>query len=193
MDPVIAQKVAEWLERDERPLWGGRPAGGVLLHAGDVFLIPFSILWFGFAVFWEVGVVNSNAPPFFALFGAPFIVIGLYFVFGRFAWDAFRRARTVYAVTSRRVIILSEVWRGNIQFVDLRNLEQIRIRAARHGRGTLVLGQEPPWWASFGAWPGGRESVPTLEAIDGAKDVLDTIRRAQRGLREPGEMAPARS
>jgi hypothetical protein len=182
MDPTISQKIGPWLERDERLLWSGRPGRGIVFKAGDVFLIPFCVVWCGFVIFWHVGVYRSNAPLFFLLFGALFVVVGLYFVIGRFIWDAFRRARTVYAVTNRRIVIVSDVWRRELRSLELEGLSQIQFREGRDGRGTITFGDKMAWWAEFSTMPGTRPSAPEFEAIDHARAVMDTIREAQRRL-----------
>lgn len=88
----------------ERILWKGKPAKGNLFSAGDLFMIPFSILWCGFAVFWEVSAIRGGAPFFFYLFGAIFVCAGLYFVFGRFLWVAYLRKHTAYVITNKKII-----------------------------------------------------------------------------------------
>ena len=39
----------------ERVMWSGRPARGVMFTARDIFLVPFSVVWVGFAIFWTCG------------------------------------------------------------------------------------------------------------------------------------------
>ena len=41
----------------EQILWSGGPADGVLFFPRDALLIPFSVFWLGFAIFWESSVV----------------------------------------------------------------------------------------------------------------------------------------
>jgi hypothetical protein len=93
------------LRSGERLLWSGSPDPAVAFTRGDVFLIPFSILWAAFALFWEASVLSRPGPPvLFPIFGAVFVVFGLYFVIGRFFVKAWRKRRTTYAITDRRAI-----------------------------------------------------------------------------------------
>ena len=85
----------------------GKPDVWAFSMRGAWYLIPFSRLWGGFAIFWEVTVLSSGAGPFFALWGIPFVVIGLYLIFGRILVARREARRTYYAVTNRRVFILA--------------------------------------------------------------------------------------
>lgn len=77
MDANPTLVLSKELASGERLLWSGRPQQGVVVRRADLFLIPFSLLWCGFAVFWEATVLTSKAPLLFRLWGIPFVLVGL--------------------------------------------------------------------------------------------------------------------
>ena len=89
---------------DEQILWRGKPQPGHLLSGSDVFMIPFSIFWCGFAIFWTATTTRIGAPFFFPIFGLFFVCIGLYLVFGRFLLTAWLRKHTAYVITNKKII-----------------------------------------------------------------------------------------
>lgn len=113
------------LRPGERLLWAGEPDPTVRFTKADRFLIPFSVLWAGFSVFWEAGVLSSGGSPFFAVWGLPFVAMGFYITIGRFIWKARRKRQTTYVLTDRRAAILTNdgqlaetPWRGSLRQVS---------------------------------------------------------------------------
>ena len=104
--------------------WRGQPDPSSIFCAADLFMIPFSLMWGGFAIFWELTALGiagpeikpgHEPPAFFPLFGIPFVLIGLYVIMGRFFYKAYKKRNTYYAVTDRRVIVLYDGFRRNVQ------------------------------------------------------------------------------
>jgi hypothetical protein len=183
---LLPETLRRELAPAEKMLWFAQPRQGLVLRAVDAFLIPFSLLWGGFAIFWEVSVMVVGAPVFFPLFGAMFVVIGLYLILGRFFVDARQRTRTYYAVTNERVIIVSSLLSRSVKSIDLRTLGEMSLSERRDGSGTIVFGGTSPFdWMSGGmaGWPGiqGRQAS-RFELIPDVRLVYETIRGAQRSL-----------
>ena len=175
----------DYLLPGERLLWAGRPPRGVRLSAADAFIIPFSLLWSGFAVFWTLGAWWGGAPGLFVAFGFPFVAVGLYLIFGRFFHDAWRRGRTLYAVSSQRVLVL----RGDrLVGRDIGRLATLEIEQRGAGRGTIRFEPSPFPAESFA----GRSRVAVTSRDDGfyeieqPRTVYDLIRReADRHRADP--------
>jgi hypothetical protein len=167
----------------ERIVWSGCPARGVLFTARDWFLIPFSIFWCGFAIFWEATVLRSKAPGFFAFWGVPFIVVGLYLTVGRFGFDAWLRRCTQYAVTNRRIVIVRTGAFPKLTSVGLDRLPDLQLTERPDGSGTIRFGPSQPIWgtAAWGAWSPSTDPTPQFIGIENAQQVFDRIQRAARG------------
>ena len=166
------------LARDEQLLWSGVPRQGLIVSPQDTFLIPFSLLWAGFTVFWEVSVLASGGSRFFALWGIPFVAMGFYITIGRFFVDRRRRARTSYALTSHRIVIRS----GNsVQSLSLATLTDVSVTERSNRTGTLTFGAVPfPMSVLAGSgWPGVK-GPPMFEQIPEARRVFEQIRTAQQ-------------
>lgn len=176
--------LAPYLDPAEQLLWSGKPRGGLQLRAQDAFLIPLSLLWCGFAIFWETTVVLTGGPIFFVLWGIPFVCVGLFFVFGRFIADARLRAGTLYGITNERVLIVSGLFSRQIKSLQIRSLTDITLSQIADGSGTITFGSAP-FMGSFaypGAfWPGmSRYALPAFEFIENASEVYRVIRDVQR-------------
>jgi hypothetical protein len=176
-----SQIISPLLGRDERLLWSAQPRQGLILRSSDAFLIPFSLLWGGFAFFWEYSVVGSNAPILFRVWGIPFVVVGLYIIVGRFFVDAKRRAKSFYGLTSERIIIVSGLVSRTTKSLQLRTLSDVSLTESSSDVGTITFGPQGPWWAGAGGWPGAQRQIsPAFESIPAARVVYEKIRLAQK-------------
>lgn len=163
----------------ERLVWTGRPKSGVVLTARDVFLLPFSVLWLGFVVFWILSV-PSSAGPEFVLFGYAFLAIGATIMLGRFALVAWLRSSTRYAVTDRRVLILRSRPTVDFTALDLNRLPEARLSESTGGRGTIRFGPAFRMFDAsqvFAVWSPSLEATPQFIAIEDGRRVFDLIQR----------------
>ena len=134
----------------EKVLWSGRPRQGLMLTARDALMIPFSLMWGGFAIFWETSVVAGRAPLVFKLFGIPFVVIGLFLIFGRLPLDAWLRGRIHYALTDRRVLILRDGPWSSFKALALDRLPEATLLEGANGRGTIRFGPQATLRGGYG-------------------------------------------
>jgi len=166
------------LDRGEVQLWAGTPRQGIVLRPSDAFMIPFSLLWGGFAIFWEASVLRTPAPGFFALFGVPFVLAGLYITGGRFFADAWRRSRTGYVLTSERVVIRIG---PTVKSLQLPTLTDVTLTERGDNSGTITFGAVAFPMAMYAGtpWPGVAQP-PSFEMIPNARQVYAQIRDAQQ-------------
>jgi hypothetical protein len=177
-------EIRRHLDSGERLIWTGAPKQGLVLRSSDTLMIPFSLLWGGFAMVWEFGALRSGG-LLFGLWGIPFVLIGLYMIVGRFFADARIRANTAYGLTDRRVIIISGLFSPTSQSLPLRTLAEVSLRQTGDRSGTILLGRTSPFgfWPVGMAWPGASQyRPPTFEMIRDPKRVHDQILAAQRAL-----------
>jgi hypothetical protein len=175
-----SQVIARELEVSESLLWSGQPRNGIVFRSSDVLLIPFSIMWGGFAIFWETSVIaqgrKGGGPMslFMVLWGIPFVLIGLYMIFFRFIVDARRREHTCYGLTDRRAIIVTGLvgaelapsigtvtslaaglGRRKVKSLDLRTMTDVSMNERADGSGTITFGaQNQSSYLAGSGWPG---------------------------------------
>jgi hypothetical protein len=189
---TYASPLDDGLDPGERLLWTGQPRPGIYLEAGDVMMIPFSLMWGGFAFFWETmavrGLLHHPRGPFgpgywiMPLWGVPFVLVGIYMIFGRFLVDAWRRRWVWYGVTDRRALIVERSPIGSTVSVDLRTVGTVTLTTHFDGCGTITFGS-----TVTGRYRRGRNTpaVPAFRHISEAQTVYRIVREVQAGL--PGE------
>lgn len=171
----IQSELRQHIDSNEVLLWTGQPKKGILFRSADIFLIPFSILWCGFAIFWVV--MASQSGGLFALFGVPFVIIGLVFVFGRFIIDAKQRESTFYGLTEDRIIIKSGVFSKNVKSLNIKTLSDIEYNEKNDGTGTISIGPKNPMmiWGNGMSWWPGMKSNTQLDSISEVRKVYNQI------------------
>jgi hypothetical protein len=175
-------KIQDELYSNEVLLWSGQPSSGIRFRASDLFVIPFSLLWGGFACFWE-GSVISHGISFFALWGIPFVLVGNYMVWGRFLVDAWQRSNSFYAVTNQRIIIISGLLNRKVKSLNLNTLFDISMDQKSDGSGTITFGPSQPFSRVYiASWPGVDHSTPSFEMIAEVKEVYKIIHDVQHGV-----------
>lgn len=171
---------------DERVVWRGRPDARIRFRPIDALLVPFSFLWGGFAIFWNVSVWMAGAPVTFSFFGLPFLFIGLYIIAGRFWLDRKVLEGTRYFVTDKRVLIQRN-FPASLKSLQLERLPTLDLRQRQDGSGTIRFGNSANWflWGSgigIGIWQ--RSLDPALQFVEIPKvlQVYELIQREAAGV-----------
>jgi hypothetical protein len=130
-----------WIRPNERLLWRGGPDPKVIFGPEDKVLIPFSLLWGGLAIFWEIGASRLGW-GFGSLLAVPFVVIGLSLVFGRFIYKRWIRSHTRYAISDQRIVVTRK---GGRLVQSTARGEPFAITRRRDGVHATLLWQLPGW------------------------------------------------
>ena len=183
------ERLAPHLLPAERVIWTGRPSLSRWLSPIDLWLVPFTLMWGGLAILWEASVLvlARGGGILFALWGVPFVLIGQYMIWGRFLVRRFRRRHTTYALTDRRVLVLSRRWRGGeqLQASFLSQMPAINLRRRSDGSGTIQFGSAPgvfgmSMWASLAdaGWPVAGSLAPDVPVFFDIADVAAVYQQA---------------
>jgi hypothetical protein len=197
--PEAMAAIQSELLSGESVVWAGQPNPRVVFHQQDAALIPFSLLWGGFAIFWEMGVMGlgpfgtprSQPWDFGVVWGIPFVLVGQYLIWGRFLYNFWKKAHIYYAVTNRRVIAVQRVPSRKVTSAYIDTLPMILKSVRSDGIGTVTFAQAEPLWSrrsGWGAWdPLSIRDIPAFVDINGAKEVYQLV----AGLREKARTAQA--
>lgn len=120
------------LAQGEEVLWIEKPDVSMIFDSKDVFYIPLFLCFTGMSVYHDliVGDVKPGILVYFVL---------LYFIFGRLFYKRFKKEKTIYAITNKRVVIYSEFLRKTFkaQFID--QFTTITHRMHKNGAGNIIL------------------------------------------------------
>jgi len=183
MKIVDQQAFTSYLQPNESIQWVGGPPSGLLFRKSDVFMIPFSLLWGGFAFFWEITAYNSGASMFFLLFGSVFVIMGLYIAIGRFGYDILKRESTIHGLTTERALILSGIFSRSLKSINLKATPEISLEQKSNGYGTVTFGNSSSSRSLFSNSYGagyGQPVIPCFELIENVSSGHQMIQGIQR-------------
>lgn len=181
--------------------WTGRPNPGVIFHKEDWGLIPFSLLWGGFAIFWLLGASGlgnfwTNRPDrtfqwFEFIWGTPFVLAAQYFIWGRFVYSRWKKQRTYYALTNRRALIVARSVKGRTaSSAYFENLTVVDKWVRHDGIGSICFGGPVR-----GEWGWGRYNPPrppTFDDIDDVESVYQTATQLYEQAQKSGALVSSR-
>ena len=196
IDQASFEAVQPELTSSESILWAAQPNTSVIFHREDLYLIPFSLLWGGFAIFWEAGVAgywgtaarHSEPSAFMMLWGIPFVLIGQYLIWARFIVAAWKKRKTFYALTNRRAIVVQNGWSRRTASAYLDTLPTLIKEGSSNGIGTLRFTPAESMWSgrrsSWGAWDGmSIDDVPVFRDIEDLDSIYQLVSEQREKLR----------
>jgi len=119
--PDIPESWKPFLDPGEHILWQGRPDGRLRLKGRNLLISGFGVGFLAFSVFWVImafsfpGTQNDPVGWLFPMFGLPFVLVGLWLVFGVHFYDAYKRSKSFYTLTSKRAFIGSDLGGRRLQ------------------------------------------------------------------------------
>jgi hypothetical protein len=139
------------LQPDELVLWAGQPDASVHLTRADILLIPLS-LWIGLSTI-RSGVIileraiestySAGEAILSAMLSVPFLLVGIYLLIGRFFYKRWRKTRTYYALTNKRVLVLTILACRRLLEQSLEDIPALHMTAGLLGTGTITFGRSP--------------------------------------------------
>lgn len=163
------------LQPGERVRWAGQPAPTRAV-LGSLLLWLFFIPWTAFAVFWMVAASGFEVPTFtqpnhwFALFGLPFVLIGLGGLSSPF-WVWRKVRRTIHVISDRRAFTLVGGRTMSVESWAPSQLDSITRTEQADGSGDLLFATAGPLTAQ------GKGAMRGFRGIANVRDAEQALRR----------------
>lgn len=177
----------------EEIIWCGQPNKSKIFSKSDAFLVPFSLFWGGFAIVWTILATKYEGS--FGIIGIPFIIIGIYFIVGRFFAKRYNKNHTYYAITNSRILIVkTDLNEDKVGIVSAKvdMIEKESCVTDKNGVGTITFGQLLPSQAIYlntgleflSGLLNGDNNVVAFVDIEDCDEVLSLYRKVREGTYE---------
>jgi len=155
----------------DRVLWKGRPEKGITVRPDELVTIPFGVFFTLFALFWISMAIKAGP---FALFGVPFVLIGLYFVGGRFIINEIMKKKTAYVITNKAIIRKRgsrvDIWYGT-------ELSNMQVFSHKNGTTSFIFSRVN---VNYHGRRGTSMHYYGIESVRDARDVSEAINQIER-------------
>ena len=168
--------VMPYLSPGESILWQGRPQRFTPFTENDIFMIPFSLFWCG-TLFPRFLEDIKDGIGLFGLFFIPFVLVGLYVLFGRLVVRWFLLRHTAYAITTRKILRRRN---RKVEVLQGDPMPPFRVKEHRNGLKSVLfkenlysaqIRRRPAWEPGF-----------ALEFLSDAERALRAIDAVQTGF-----------
>lgn len=185
------QKMRDLLITGERLVWAGYPDRSVFFVKEDIqnilWSLPFFIIIFK-GYFPQAIKEFALGNYAFAVLGLlpflGFIIVPIYFFFGRYIFGRFVREKTYFGLTNRRILILFPFLRNPIFSIFLGKLKDVEMNARGNDNGTITFGSKDNQElkiADLGEWIFAflLPPSPRFERVKNVKSVYQLILKTQ--------------
>jgi hypothetical protein len=187
MEYLLQEVFGKELLGNEKILWMGQPHPWSIFNRMDILIIPFTLIFGGILSF--MGFFMFRIGGFFSIIGTIMLAIAFYFVIGRFFYKVWKKKRTYYAVTNKRILIHTTSFMNKTESAYVDSLPSIHKSTGFGNRGTLTFGNRPFYssvYANTGldflmGFYGG--DVPTfydIEDVETVYKLVNTLRLEQK-------------
>ncbi len=176
------------LEGGEHIIWSGCPKQGIIFRSYDKFVGILILLGLGVSIALIYGVSNSDAPQFMLIFVALGIVQLLFAGIGPFFRDFQIRKNISYALTNKRVVVLSNSPHRQIRSLKVQAITDMSLIQNSDGTGTILLGPAPsntPWIVHTSLHTINQNMPHNFDIIEDVSMVYELIRKAQQAPVSP--------
>ena len=186
---IAEQVISSELSADEKILWCGQARPGLQFNSINVMTLPIGVIWllFGivFGIIFKRPAYAAQQSPYDQFTASLFLIacflVALFCIFGVFFVDMLWRKHTYYAVTNKRVMLVTKWFSSKVQSPALPQLP-MQLTTKADGSGSIVFGSTGS--GGFIWSRAGRIRIFTMPCsfagIDDAQKVYDIILNAQR-------------
>lgn len=173
------------LESGERIVWNGRPKQGIIFRPYDKFVGIFALFGLGGSIAWIYGALSTNAPPFVLIIVALGIAQFLFAGIGAFVKDLQTRKNAFYALTNKRVIVVSASALRQVRSLNLQAVTDISFSRNNDDVGTILFGPAPsnaPWIVHTCLHTFHQNMPLNFDTIENVSTVYELVRKTRRVL-----------